>query len=212
MVHPSVRVFTGVIQRSACDASVPGCRVRQAPQNRRASSLPPLFYCSHTLGPLLHLMDDRCVTAVGMNTGGQVAPEVCSTDMESGLLKTAKRKVIRLTNGFYIAHPFSFYLGLYGTRGSVRMVNLGGGKMTRYYTDGEPDKGWQPMERPWEARPDGQYWMLVMLEEYIAAIVNDTAPPLDPCASMDCTLPGICAHLSAKQGGEAVAVPDYRNL
>ncbi|NPV48574.1 MAG: Gfo/Idh/MocA family oxidoreductase [Armatimonadetes bacterium] len=178
----------------------------------RASDLPPLFYCSHTLGPLLHLMDDRCVSAVGMNTGAQVAPEVCPTDMESGLLKTAKGKVIRLTNGFCIAHPFSFYLGLYGSRGSVRMVNLGGDKMTRFYTDDEADKGWQPMELPWEERPDGRHWMQVMLGEYVQAIINDTEPPLDPCRSMDVTVPGICAHLSAERGGELVEVPDFRTL
>jgi predicted dehydrogenase len=177
----------------------------------RASSLPPLFYCSHTLGPLLHLMEDRCVTAVGMNTGGKVAPEVCPTDMESGLLKTAKGKVIRLTNGFCIAHPFSFFLGLYGTRGSVRLTNVGG-PLVHYYTDDEADKGWQPMELPWNERPDGKDWMLVMLDEYIQSVVNDTEPPLDPCRSMDVTLPGICAHLSAEQGGKPVAVPDYWGL
>jgi len=40
----------------------------------RAENLPPLKYCSHTLAPLLYLMNDRCVSAVGMATGSKTLP------------------------------------------------------------------------------------------------------------------------------------------
>jgi len=175
----------------------------------RASDLPPLFYCSHTLGPLLYLMEDRCTTAIGLNTGARVAPEVCPVDMESGLLQTAAGRAIRLTNGFCIAHPFSLFTGLYGSRGSIRMVNLGGLQVKAWFED-DPGDGWQDLPMQYQERADGRHWVTVMLEEFIVAIRDDTDPPVDVYRAMEYTLPGICAHLSAEQGGELVAVPDLR--
>ncbi len=175
----------------------------------RASDLPPLFYCSHTLGPLLYLMQDRCTTALGLNTGAKVAPEVCPVDMESGLLQTEAGCAIRLTNGFCIAHPFSLFTGLYGSRGSIRMVNLGGLQVKAWFED-DPGDGWQDLPMQYQERADGRHWVTVMLEEFIVAIRDDTDPPVDVYRAMEYTLPGICAHLSAEQGGELVAVPDLR--
>ena len=175
----------------------------------RASDLPPLFYCSHTLGPLLHLLDDRCVTAVGMNTGAKVAPDVCPTDMESGLLQTEAGRVLRLTNGFCIAHPFYFSIGLYGSRGSVRLVRADGLRATAW-VEAEASKGWQPLDISWTDRDDGRLWVSVMLEEFVDALRSDRAPPIDVFRSMEFTLPGICAHMSAERNGQPVQIPDLR--
>ncbi len=176
----------------------------------RASDLPPLFYCSHTLGPLLHLMEDRCTMAMGLNTGAKVAPEVCRVDMESGLLQTAGGRAIRLTNGFCIAHPFSLFTGLYGTNGSIRMVNLGGLQVKAWFEEQAQESQWWDLPMAYEEREDGRHWVTVMLEEFVASIRDDAQPPMDVYASMDCTLPGICAHMSAEQGGAQVRVPDFR--
>ncbi len=178
----------------------------------RAGDLPPLFYCSHTLGPLLYLMEDRCTTAIGLHTGARVAPGVCPVDMESGLLQTAAGRAIRLTNGFCIAHPFSLFTGLYGTRGSIRMVNLGGLEVKAWFEDEATGSDWQNLDMDYDQREDGRHWVTVMLEEFVAAIRTDTAPPLDAARSMDYTLPGICAHMSAEQGGQPVPIPDMRQI
>ena len=47
-------------------------------------------------------------------------------------------------------------------------------------------------------------------EEFVTSIREDTAPPIDVVASMEFTVPGICAHMSAEQGGGVVQIPDYR--
>lgn len=175
----------------------------------RASDLPPLFYCSHTLGPLLYLMEDRCTMAVGLHSGARVAPQVCPVDVESGLLKTAGGATIRLTNGFCVPHPFSLFLGLYGTTGSIRVVNLGQLQVKAWFEQEAESGDWWDMPIEYHARADGRDWHVVMLEDFVGSIVNDTAPPLDEIGSMGCTVPGICAHMSAEQGGVAVPVPDF---
>ena len=175
----------------------------------RASDLPPLFYCSHTLGPLFYLLNDRGVSAVGMHTGGKLAPDVCPVDMESGLVKTEAGRVVRLTNGFCIAHPFSLFTGFYGTRGSIRMVNLGGLSVKAWFEDNSGGD-WEELPIVYHEREDGRHWVSVMLDDYFTALRNDTAPPVDEVKSMEYTLPGICCHMSAEQGGATIEIPDLR--
>jgi predicted dehydrogenase len=177
----------------------------------RASDLPPLYYCSHTLGPILHLLQDRCTLAVGLNSGGKAAPEVCPTDLEHGILRTEQGRIIRLTNGFCLAHPFWYTLGIYGTAGSLRLtsdtytqVRLVG------YFDDDAAAGFQEIPCPWFDRKDGRKWMLVMLGGFIQAILEDREPPLDMGRSFELNLPGVMAHQSAEQGGMPLAIPDLR--
>jgi len=46
-----------------------------------------------------------------------------------------------------------------------------------------------------------------MIRDFIEAIKNNTRPPIDVVRSVDFTLPGICAHEAAMQGGIWVDVP-----
>ena len=176
----------------------------------RATDLPPLLYCSHTLGPLLHLMDDRIVTACGSGVQDKGMPGKVPTDLEAALFSTAKGATVRLTNGFTLAHPFAMYYSLVGTRGSAKLFNAG--DMTvKYYSDLEPDKsGWQDLDLTWGSRPDGCGNVDVMVDDFIEAIVNDGPLPKDIHASLDMQLPGIVAHESAMQGGVMMEVPDSR--
>jgi hypothetical protein len=40
--------------------------------------------------------------------------------------------------------------------------------------------------------------------------VNDTKSPIDVYNGLDYSLPGLCAHVSAQQGGKMVEIPDLR--
>ncbi len=172
----------------------------EAQPSWRATHLPPLNYCSHTLGPLLYLMQDRCVTASGLHAGSRTFAAAATIDLASAVLHTERGAVISLTNGFGVAHPFAFLIGLYGTKGSIRCVNFGSPQVKVFRdTSGE-----------WSERADGRDWLTVMLEGFIASIREDTKPPIDVFEAMDYTVPGICAHLSADQGGRPVAIPNYR--
>ena len=174
----------------------------------RATHLPPLSYCSHTLGPLLHLMRDRAVLAVAMDAGAHTWPEVCPSDLQSALLRTERGAVIRLTNGFCLAHPFALAYSLCGTQGSVKLSDVGG-KRSMAAFDGAGGK-WQPADLEWRERRDGRPHLHAVLQDFVQSVRDDTPPPLDVYASMDCVVPGLCALESARNGGQPVEIPDFR--
>jgi predicted dehydrogenase len=195
---------------------VPYCDREQHPGARktwRATGLPPLVYCSHTLGPLLHIMEDRVQSAVGLGTGSRTAPELGAVDLEAALLKTSKGAVIRLTNGFSLAHPMGLFYSLCGTRGSVKLSRVDGRRFTWYSEFAEPaHDGWQPAPPEWMELEGGRDHLEVMIDDLVVALLRGEPPPIDAHRSMDFVLPGIIAHQSAESGGEKLEVPDLRKL
>jgi predicted dehydrogenase len=176
----------------------------------RATHLPPLLYCSHTLGPLLHLMQDRVVSAVGLAVRGKGMPGVVETDLESGLLRTEKGAVIRLTNGFTLAHPMSLFYNLVGTMGAAKVLRAAGDTGLWFSDTGECAGRWQELPASAWSRPDGLDDTKAMVDDFVRSIVAAARPPLDVHRSMDVALPGLVAHESAAAGGAAMDVPDSR--
>ena len=176
----------------------------------RATHLPPIQYCSHTLGPILRLLDDRVVSAFGLSICGRAAPDLAPTDLESALFETGGGAVIRLTNGFTVAHPCSHYFNFVGTRGSAKMLSAGGVAL-KWWTEVEEElSGWQDLPTPLVERSDGRDDVAVMVEEFVESVRSDTKPPIDVYESMDMTVPGIIAHQSGLKGGVKMDVPDLR--
>jgi len=176
----------------------------------RATHLPPIQYCSHTLGPILRLMGDRVTTAYGLSVGGRAAPDLAPTDMESALFETQKGAMIRLANGFTVAQPMSLYYNFVGTRGSAKIF-ITDSTVAKWSSELSETPGrWQDIPREWMARPDGRSRVEAMVQEFVSSVRRDTEPPIDVHESMDMTVPGIIAHRSGMQGGEKMAVPDLR--
>lgn len=175
----------------------------------RATDLPPIIYCSHTLGPLLTVMDDRVVSAMGLSVSTHTAPDLDMIDIEAALLETANGAVIRLTNGFSVACPITRYYSLVGTAGSAR-VTYDGRQSARWYSDAAVPSmsGWADLPEHMLTRSDGQDQVAAMVGEFIASVVEGRPPPLDVHRSMDFVLPGIIAHESAQRGGARLPVPD----
>lgn len=181
------------------------------------ASMPPIYYCTHSLGPILSIIDDRCVSAVGMNTGVNIAPDLGAIDMSVGLFKTAKGSVIKILCGFSVERkpPFHFY-SIYGTGGCLESVR-GTDRFAAYFKD-EDSRGLVELpygrndpEAPESAAGGGhgtcEYFMV---NAFVESILNDTEPPIDVYTGLDYSLPGLCAHISAQQGGNAVDIPDFR--
>ena len=184
------------------------------------AGMPPIFYCTHSLGPLLMLMGDRCISAVGLHTGCHVAPDLGAIDLEVGLFRTAKGRVIKILCGFSVAREPAFhYYVVYGSKGVLETGRPGDAEGTKGFFADVPHL--QGMTRlplttshtgaPPEARAGGhgttEYYMV---DDFVRAIREDTEPAIDVYTAMDYTAPGLCAHLSAENGGEPVAVPDFR--
>jgi predicted dehydrogenase len=196
------------------------------------ASLPPINYCTHELGPLLTLLAasaggkrDRCVTATGLHTGSNVAPDLGAIDLEVGLFRTAGGAVLKVLCAFSIVRePWGHTRTVYGTRGCLESgrpdaQGSGGGRSLGYFEALPELQDLVPLsfghvrrDAPPEAavpggHGDAEYWMA---RDFVRATRREIAVPIDVYDAIDYTAPGICAHLSAEQGGVPVPVPDLR--
>jgi predicted dehydrogenase len=182
------------------------------------ATLPPIQYCTHSLGPLLKILGGRCVEAVGMSTGSRLTPEFGTQDMQVALLRTDRGVPIKLLCGFGVARRPSFHhYCVYGTRGFMERPRAT--DATLAYFEDVPGLS-APATLPLGvSNPDAPGWATAgghgtaewsMINAFIGAIRDGRSSPIDVHAALDMTLPGLCAHLSSQSGSRPVAVPDYR--
>jgi predicted dehydrogenase len=198
-------------------------RIMRDADGRRTwrAAMPPIHYCTHSLGPLLWLNGDRCVSAVGMHPGVNVAPELGAIDMEVGLFRTAGGAVIKILCGFSVARAPMFHTyTVYGTRGCLEKPR--DAAEPRAFFAGAPQQaGMAPLPLP-DPAPESaplpahavsgghgvsEYFMV---NDFVNAVLHAAPVPIDVYTALDYTVPGLCAHLSAEEGGRPVAIPDYR--
>jgi predicted dehydrogenase len=185
---------------------------------------PPIYYCTHSLGPLLYLMDDRITRVSCLETGYGIMPDLgpgC-LNMEVALMRTQKGASIKLLRSqvAFREPPMHFY-SLYGTRGSLENDRTGHGGQQRgkLYVAGERARGEPYLEiacpeadpaAPPEAYSGGhgtsEYYLV---RDFIDAVTQGTRPPIDAVKAAEWTAPGLCAHASALQGGAWVDVPRF---
>ena len=180
---------------------------------------PPIWYCAHTLGPLLLLMDDRIVKACGLTSGFTKMPEYKDhlgfLDIEVGLFRTEKGAIVKILRSQVASRPHMVWYSLYGTKGHLENPRDRGDGL--YYVEGEMDKreGGESFpcpivdpDAPEEAKKGGhgtsEYYMI---RDFLDAVEQGVRPPIDVIRSMDFTVPGIVAHESAMKGGQWMDVP-----
>jgi predicted dehydrogenase len=180
---------------------------------------PPIWYCAHTLGPVLMLMQDRIVKACGLTTGFSKMPgyrdHIGFLDIEVGLFQTQNGAVVKILRSQVASRPHMVWYALYGTKGHLENQRDRGEGL--YFTEGEMDKhkGGQALpcpivdpNAPADARQGGhgtsEYYLI---RDFLDALDGNARPPIDVIRSMDFTVPGIVAHQSAMQGGTWLDVP-----
>ncbi len=180
----------------------------------------PIRYCTHSLGPLLHWMQDRCVSVVGFDTGCHLERDFGTVDMEVALFKMASGAVCKVLCGFSVAsEPGRHNYTLYGSGGMLDSGRAADAPDRGYLaaepaTRGPATNVVPPLERPApEAARLGGHgdaeWFMV--DAWLTALTRGEPVPIDVHAALDMTLPGICAHTSAQQGGAPVAIPNSRD-
>jgi predicted dehydrogenase len=181
--------------------------------------LPPLNYCTHSLGPILSLTGDHCVKAVGFSTGSNIISGG-PIDMGVAVFQTAQGALIKLLRGLITERrPPLHYYSVYGTRGVLETSRDAADPIgTTLATFRDVPNLPRMMKLPLGIYHPGVPVPLaavghgsaeyVMASAFVKAILEDTRSPIDVAQSLNMTVPGIIAHMSAERGGEPLPVPD----
>jgi predicted dehydrogenase len=195
--------------------------IAKHPDTKRTwrATLHPINYPTHDLGPILEILDDRCVSVSCLATPPAYGPDYAPA-AEVAIFKTAKDRVIKILCEFSLPRPAHHYFMLMGTKGSLESPRGLAPPEHILYVEGENMNTWSRMA--WDTRilggprealasgHGGADWYIS--REFLDCILKDTPPPIDVYRAMDYTLPGICAVESAKKGGAAVKIPDPRKI
>jgi predicted dehydrogenase len=188
-------------------------------------------YCTHSLGPLLYILNDRVTSVSALAVaGGKFDPQVQVPTMHVMQMTTVAGRTLRVRVDHTSPRPHQMaYYALQGTHGSYEAWR-GFGDSSKVWLDDEHEPSlfhaparWHAlkdqheryipdrMAAPPEARAGGhgtsEYWLL---KDFLMAVRGERPSPIDVYTGLDYTLPGIYAVESANAGGTAVPVPDPR--
>lgn len=181
------------------------------------ASLSPIRYCTHETGPLFDMLQDRAATVTCMVTGSLVQPEFPAPDAGVALVSMQKGAVIKLLACFKNAVEPAYHRYLvFGTRGTletrtteaVTLATLG----DIPHLQGRVSLPLGTALKGMSAAAGHGGADAAMLNDFFDALIQDRPLPIDVYRGLDYTLPGICATLSAEQGGAPVVIPDPRTF
>lgn len=183
-------------------------------------------YSTHSLGPLLTILDDRIETVTAFTVpGGQFDEEITFPTMHLMQMITARGVRMRLRIDLASPRPpLGAHYALQGTRGCYESWR-GLGDVSKVWLEDEQGPSsifnwgtWQPLDSLRERYLDASYEPVPSIEgadarvmvDFLAAVRGEIASPFDIDRALDFTLPGILADVSAAGGGVPVSVPDTR--
>lgn len=188
-------------------------------------------YCTHSLGPLLYILDDRVASVSALAVpGGKFDPRSTAPTMHLLQMVTVGGVTLRVRVDHVSPRPHQMaYYDLQGTAGCYEAWRGFGDESKVWLADAhapsrvDADPPWHALAgyaaryipdrlaAPPEAKVGGhgtsEYWLL---QAFAAAARGEQPNPIDADRALDYTLPGICAVDSAAAGGAPVAVPDAR--
>lgn len=181
---------------------------------------PPIHYCSHSLGPLLYLMDDYIIKATCSGKNKTIIRDVGpgSIDMQVALFETAKGATIKVLRSSVATRkpPLCTY-GIYGKNGFLESGREDYENIGKRYFEGEDSKGVnivcspRDYDAPKETLAGGhgssEYYLV---NDFLDSIEFNTRPPIDVVRGLEMTVPGIIAHEAAMEGNVWKDVPVYR--
>jgi predicted dehydrogenase len=188
-------------------------------------------YCTHSLGPLLYIFDDRVAAVSALAVEGvSFDPDVSTPVQYVMQMRTEKGRVlrVRVDHTSPRPHQMAYYL-VQGTAGAYEAWR-GNGDRSKVWLEDEHEPSRCAGGPPWrdlspyaeryiperlavgaEARAGGhgtsEYWML---KDFLAVVRGEAPPPIDVFRALDYTVPGILAVESHRQGGASLPVPDFR--
>ncbi len=175
-----------------------------------------ILYCTHSLGPLLRLIEEDLISVSCFDTGSHINKEDGQHDAMVALFRTASNKVIRLLVSFINNNPQSGHAyRIYGTNGYFERkpeCKGVGPAQTLYYSCVEHDEktlhelsvGEKPRDIDSDAGHGGAD--LAVLKRFFDAIEQSLPSPISLRDALRMSLPGIIAAESARSGGEQLSI------
>ncbi len=179
----------------------------------------PIRYCTHSLGPLLTILNEELRKVSCFGTGCRdelaIAAGHAKDDMSCAQFQTDSGVVIRLLrNGYCRADIGHHAYRVFGTQGYIEQIDRCGKSVIRYNSHKELDVNLKEIDGSstppgYENNPKaiagGHGGMdFAMMEHFLDAIVGGKPAPISLKAGLGMTLPGIYAEESSKRGGEVM--------
>ena len=173
-------------------------------------------YLTHDLGPLLYIMNDRCVSVTCMQSDIVYNPNKEGKQTGVALFKTEKGALIRILICFGAFTSYDHNYCMFGTHGTLQTdknKNIEHAHTFASFSD-IPGSFAKKVELPWLMSSNAAENAAghggadpKMLRAFIQCIIDDTEPPIDVDAGIAMSIPGIIACESAKQGGALMEIP-----
>lgn len=187
------------------------------PEGHWRTYQPAIRYLTHELGPLLYIMNDRCVSVTCMEADVDYDP-YCPERKETGvaLFKTAKGAVIRLLVSFGAYTSYDHNYRICGTRGTIEtdrreIVDNAHSLASLHSIPGTFSKKIDiPVTTCYEGEDSSGHGGAdaKMVKDFIDCLAEDRKPTLDVDFAIQMSLPGILAHESAVRGGMPIEIPE----
>lgn len=175
-------------------------------------------YCTHSLGPLLRLIDEDFEWVSCFDTGSHINQEGGQHDVMTALFRTRSNIVVRLLTSFINQYPaWGHAYRIYATNGYFERTRgcegVGTAKTFYYSPDSHSEKALHEIpvgELPRDANPEtadehgGVDYAL--LELFFTAVREGLPSPIPLREALRMTLPGIVAAESARRGGALMRI------
>lgn len=182
---------------------------------------PAIKYCTHEIGPLLYIMDDRCVSVSCYNADIEYNPYFPAKNATSmAIFKTEKGAVIRLLVSFGAYTSYDHNYRLSGTKGTIETDR------TKIVDDAHslanlsriPGTFSQKIDIPVTAKYLDECGNSsafghggadsIMFSDFVDCVLENKKPKLDVDFAIRMSLPGIIAAKSAEQNGISMEIPN----
>ena len=180
--------------------------------------LVPIRYCTHSLGPLLTVVDEELRYVSCFGTGAHAAAEEYTSkkdDMNCANFRTESGVVIRLMrNGRCRANIGHHNYRVFGTEGYMERIERFEKPVIRYNFTKEDDNElkeiggeFMPPAYAGNEKAVGHGGMdYALFDHFFDALRNDKPAPISLKEGLAMTIPGIYAEESAKRNGEVLRI------
>lgn len=185
------------------------------------------FYCTHSIGPIVHISGLRPVSVTGFEPPYNDASfriGSCSAAYGVEMVTLENGAIIKSLHGnVYRDNIWYLVAGAKGSMESSRRIAQDG-EVSRLYVSYDENEGDYAPEVPLSYLPKGEdyrkarsfghggsdYYAMYNAINYIAG--DESADVIDVYEALDMFLPGLFAYFSILDGGKPMAIPNLRNL